>query len=310
MIMRKHLFLLIIAVVSLLNKQLIAQELKAKVTVMAGRVATTVDRKIFTTLQTQLNNFMNNRKWTGDVFRDNEKIECSFIVNIESAVEPNVYKASLTVQAARPVFNASYQAALVNFIDPELLFKYIEFQPVEFNENRVQGTDAGVANLTAVLAYYAYMIIGLDYDSFSPKSGEAFFRKAQNIVNNAPEGQRIAGWRMFDGLRNRYWLNENLINSKYNIIHDVVHTYYRAGLDKLIENENEARANMLQALIQLNAFNKENPNTMILQFFMQGKLNELIGVFKKGTAEEKTKAVEILSLLDIPNANKYKEEIK
>jgi len=308
--MRKHLFLLIIAVVSLLSKQLIAQELKAKVTVMAGRVATTVDRKIFTTLQTQLNNFMNNRKWTGDVFRDNEKIECSFIVNIESAVEPNVYKASLTVQAARPVFNASYQAALVNFIDPELLFKYVEFQPVEFNENRVQGTDAGVANLTAVLAYYAYMIIGLDYDSFSPKSGEAFFRKAQNIVNNAPEGQRIAGWRMFDGLRNRYWLNENLINSKYNIIHDVVHTYYRAGLDKLIENENEARANMLQALIQLNAFNKENPNTMILQFFMQGKLNELIGVFKKGTAEEKAKAVEILSLLDIPNANKYKEELK
>ena len=121
-----------------------AQELKAKVTVMASRVATTVDRKIFTTLQTQLNNFMNNRKWTNDVFKDNEKIECSFIINIESAVEPNVYKASLTIQAARPVFNASYQAALVNFIDPELVFKYVEFQPVEFNENRVQGTDAGV----------------------------------------------------------------------------------------------------------------------------------------------------------------------
>ncbi len=308
--MRKHFFLLIISVVSFLNTAVNAQELKAKVTVMAGRVATTVDRKIFTTLQTQLNNFMNNRKWTADVFRENEKIECSFIVNIESAVEPNIYKASLTVQAARPVFNASYQAALVNFIDPELLFKYVEFQPVEFNENRVQGTDAAAANLTAVLAYYAYMIIGLDYDSFSPKTGEPYFRKAQNIVNNAPEGQRIAGWRMFDGLRNRYWLNENLINTKFNIIHDVVHTYYRSGLDKLIENENEARANMLQALIQLSAFNKENPNTMILQFFMQGKSNELIGVFKKGTAEEKLKAVEILAFLDIPNANKYKEEIK
>ena len=205
---------------------------------------------------------------------------------------------------------ASYQAALVNFIDPELLFKYVEFQPVEFNENRVQGTDAAVANLTAVLAYYAYMIIGLDYDSFSPKTGEPYFRKAQNIVNNAPEGQRIAGWRVFDGLRNRYWLNENLINTKFNIIHDVVHTYYRSGLDKLIENENEARANILQALIQLSAFNKENPNTMILQFFMQGKVNELIGIFKKGTAEEKAKATEILSLLDIPNANKYKEELK
>ena len=308
--MRKPFCLFLFICFALLSKQSVAQELKAKVTVMAVRVATTVDRKIFTTLQTQLNNFMNNRKWTADVFRDNEKIECSFIVNIESAVEPNVYKASLTVQAARPVFNASYQSALVNFIDPELLFKYVEFQPVEFNENRVQGVDAGVANLTAVLAYYAYMIIGLDYDSFSPKTGEPYFRKAQNIVNNAPEGQRIAGWRMFDGLRNRYWLNENLINTKFNIIHDMIYTYYRAGLDKLFENESEARGNILQALIQLNAFNKENPNTMILQFFMQGKSNELIGIFKKGTPEEKIKAIEMLSLLDIPNANKYKEELK
>ncbi|MBA4257531.1 MAG: DUF4835 domain-containing protein [Chitinophaga sp.] len=308
--MRKQFCLFLFVCFALLSKQLVAQELKAKVTVMAVRVATTVDRKIFTTLQTQLNNFMNNRKWTADVFRENEKIECSFIVNIESAVEPNVYKASLTVQAARPVFNASYQAALVNFIDPELLFKYVEFQPVEFNENRIQGVDAGVANLTAVLAYYAYTIIGLDYDSFSPKTGEPYFRKAQNIVNNAPEGQRIAGWRMFDGLRNRYWLNENLINTKFNIIHDVIYTYYRAGLDKLYENEIEARGNILQALIQLNAFNKENPNSMILQFFMQGKSNELIGIFKKGTPEEKLKAIEILSLLDIPNSNKYKEELK
>lgn len=308
--MRKPFCLFLFICFALLSKQSVAQELKAKVTVIAVRVATTVDRKIFTTLQTQLNNFMNNRKWTADVFRENEKIECSFIVNIESAVEPNVYKASLTVQAARPVFNASYQSALVNFIDPELLFKYVEFQPVEFNENRVQGVDAGVANLTAVLAYYAYMIIGLDYDSFSPKTGEPYFRKAQNIVNNAPEGQRIAGWRMFDGLRNRYWLNENLINTKFNIIHDVIYTYYRAGLDKLFENESEARGNILQALIQLNAFNKENPNTMILQFFMQGKSNELIGIFKKGTPEEKIKAIEILSLLDIPNSNKYKEELK
>ncbi|MFY8026025.1 MAG: DUF4835 family protein [Sediminibacterium sp.] len=308
--MRKPFCLFLFICFALLSKQSVAQELKAKVTVMAVRVATTVDRKIFTTLQTQLNNFMNNRKWTADVFRENEKIECSFIVNIESAVEPNVYKASLTVQAARPVFNASYQSAMVNFIDPELLFKYVEFQPVEFNENRVQGVDAGVANLTAVLAYYAYMIIGLDYDSFSPKTGEPYFRKAQNIVNNAPEGQRIAGWRMFDGLRNRYWLNENLINTKFNIIHDVIYTYYRAGLDKLFENESEARGNILQALIQLNAFNKENPNTMILQFFMQGKSNELIGIFKKGTPEEKIKAIEILSLLDIPNSNKYKEELK
>ncbi|MEN9599008.1 MAG: hypothetical protein RL596_1319 [Bacteroidota bacterium] len=304
----KRIFFYIVIVGCLLCKQLAAQEMQAKVTVLASRVNTTVDRKIFTTLQQQLNSFMNNRKWTGDAFKANEKIECSFIINIESIVEPNLYKASLTIQTARPVYNTSYQAALVNFVDPEMVFRYIEFQPIEFNENRVQGTEPGAANLTAVLAFWAYTMLGLDYDSFAPKSGEQFFRKAQNIVNNAPEGRSISGWRVFDGLRNRYWLNENLINARYNIIHDVVYTYYRSGLDKMIENENEARANVLQALNQLHAYNRENPNTMIVQFFMQGKMNEIIGIFKKGTAQEKAKAVELLSVLDVINSAKYKEE--
>jgi hypothetical protein len=253
---------------------------------------------------------MNNRKWTNDVFKENEKIECSFILNLESIVEPNVYKASLTVQVARPVYNTSYQAALVNFIDPEVTFKYIEFQPVEFNENRIQGTDAGVANLSAIFAFYAYMLVGLDYDSFSPKTGDQYYRKAQNIVNNAPEGKGISGWRVFDGLRNRYWLNENLINSRYNIIHDVIYSYYRSGLDKMVENENEARANMLQSLQQLFAFNKENPNTMIVQFFMQGKSTEIIGIFKKGSVDEKAKLVELMNTLDVINATKYKQELQ
>jgi hypothetical protein len=209
-----------------------AQELQAKVSVVAARVSSAVDKKIFTTLQSQLTNFLNNRKWTSDGFQASEKIECSFILNIESSSDANTYRGTLTIQAARPIYNSSYQAAMVNFIDPDVQFKYVEFQPIEFNENRVQGTDAAAANLTALFAYYAYMIIGLDYDSFSPKAGDQYFRRAQNIINNAPEGKSIAGWRVFDGTRNRYWLNENLINSRYNIIHDVIYSYYRAGLDK------------------------------------------------------------------------------
>jgi len=295
---------------TMLCNTLQSQELQAKVTVLASRVNTTVDRKIFTTLQQQLNSFMNNRKWTGDVFKPNEKIECSFIINIENIIETNLYKATLTIQAARPVYNAYYQAAMVNFVDPEMVFRYVEFQPIEFNENRVQGTEPGAANLTAVLAFWAYTIIGLDYDSFSPKSGEPFFRKAQNIVNNAPEGKSISGWRVFDGLRNRYWLNENLINTRYNIIHDIVYTYYRSGLDKMIESENEARTNVLQALNQLYAYNRENPNTMIVQFLTQGKTNEIIGIFKKGTAQEKAKAIELMAVLDVVNSAKYKDELQ
>ncbi len=287
-----------------------AEELQAKVTVIASRVPTTVDRKIFTTLQTQLNNLLNNRKWGGDVFKQQEKIECNFLLNIESVVEPNVYKASLTIQAARPVFNSSYQAALINFMDADVTFKYIEYQPVEFNDNRVQGSDALVANLTAVFAFYSYMIIGMDYESFAPRGGDVFFQKAQNVVNNAPEGKGISGWRVFDGLRNRYFLIENLMNSRYNIIHDIIYSYYRAGLDNLYDKEEEARSNILQALTQLQAFNKENANTMFVQFFMQSKSQELIGVFKKGTPETKQKARELLGLLDVANASKYNEELK
>lgn len=287
-----------------------SQELLTKVTVIASRVNTTVDKRIFITLQTQLNNLMNTRKWTNDVFQQNEKIECSFILNIENIVEPNVYKATLTVQAARPVYNSSYQCALVNFLDAEVTFKYQEFQPIEFNESRIQGNDPIAANLTAIFAYYAYMIIGLDYDSFSPKGGEPYFRKAQNIVNNAPEGKGLSGWRVFDGLRNRYWLNENLINNRYNIVHDVIYSYYRAGMDKWYENESEARKNVLQTLVQLQAFNKENPNTMILQFFMQGKMQELIGLFKKGTPDERSRAVQLLSELDVINSPSYKQQLK
>jgi len=287
-----------------------AQELQAKVSVVASRVSSAVDKKIFTTLQSQLTNFLNNRKWTSDVFLPSEKIECSFILNIESASDPNTYRGTLTIQAARPVYNSSYQAALVNFIDPDVQFKYVEFQPIEFNESRVQGTDAAAANLTALFAYYAYMIIGLDYDSFSPKGGDQYFRRAQNIINNAPEGKSIAGWRVFDGTRNRYWLNENLINTRYNIIHDVIYSYYRSGLDKLFDKEPEARANILQSLTQLQAFSKENANTMIAEFFLQGKVTELVGVFKKATTEQKARAVDILAAIDIVNASRYKQEIK
>lgn len=306
--MYKKIFILLMGCIAAISLE--AQELQARVTVLSNRVTTNIDRKIFTTLQNQLTNLLNNRKWTNDTYRQNEKIECSFILNIESILEPNIYKASLNIQAARPVYHSSYQAALVNFQDADIAFKYLEFQPVEFNENRVQGTDASVANLTAIFAYYAYTIIGLDYDSFAPKTGEAYFRKAQNIVNNAPEGRGIAGWRIFDGLRNRYWLNENLINTRYNIIHDIIYGYYRNGLDNLYDKEADARIGILNALIQLQAFGKENPNTMIQQFFMQGKYQELVGIFKKAPPGEKVKAVELLSELDVVNASKYKEELR
>ena len=306
MLKKIGLFLFVI----MITLPVVAQEFQAKVTVNASRINSTVDKKVFATLQNQLSNFINNRKWTTDQFKPNEKIECSFLINLESITEPNVYKASLIVQAARPVFNSTYQAALINFQDADMLFKYIEFQPVEFNDSRVQGNDALTGNLTAILAYYCYTILGIDYDAFAPKNGDKFYQKAQNIVNNAPEASGINGWKLFDGLRNRYWLNENLVNNRYNIIHDVIYSYYRSGLDKMYDNETEARSNMLQSLTQLQAFNQENANTMFVQFFMQNKTTELIGIFKNGTAVDKLRAIDLLSKLDITNNQRYKDELK
>lgn len=287
-----------------------AQELQAKVSVIATRVPNTVDKKIFLTLQTQLNNFLNNRKWTKDVFQTQEKIECNFLLNIDRLVETNIYKATLTIQAARPVYSSAYQTPLINYQDADVTFRYVEYQPVEFNENRIQGTDAMAGNLTATFAFYVYTILGLDYDSFSPKSGDPHFQKAQNIVNNAPEGRDITGWKAFDGLRNRYWLNENIMNNRYNTLHDVIYNYYREGLDKMYEKDEAGRDQILSALTQLQTINQDNPNIMFVQFFMQGKSQELIKIFKKGSPLQKNRAVELLQKLDVANSANYKQEIK
>jgi Domain of unknown function (DUF4835) len=286
-----------------------AQELQGKVTVIAARVSTQTDKKIFQTLQTALNNFIFNRKWTKDEFKQQERIRCNFLLNIETGIDQNTYRAALTVQAARPVYNSSYESPLVNFIDDNVSFKYVEYQAVDFNENRISGSDPMNSNLSAVFAYYVYTILGMDYDSFSLRGGDPYFQKALNIVTNAPEGRDITGWKAFDGLRNRYWLAENLTNSRYGFFHEAIYNYYRLGFDNFYENEPVGRTAMLNCLGFLNNVNNENPNTMFIQFFFQGKSNEIIQVLKKGQPEEKSRAVEILQRLDIANAATYKKEL-
>jgi len=287
-----------------------SQELRARVNVISNRVSNSGDKKALTTLQTALNDFVNNTKWSNDTYAANEKIDCSFLLNVDPTGEPNVYKASLTIQSGRPVFNTSYVSPVVNYQDNDVTFKYVEFQQLEFNPNRVSGTDPLVSNLTAVFAYWINMILGFDYDSFSPRGGNAYFEKAENIVNNAPEGRNISGWKAFDGTRNRYWLAENLLNSRYTIFHDAIYNYYRMGMDKLYEQEATARLNILNVLTMLNTFNTQNPNTMILQFFFQAKTQELIQIFSKANPADKAKALELLKHLDVSSATKYEDQLK
>ncbi|MEO6541690.1 MAG: DUF4835 family protein [Ferruginibacter sp.] len=287
-----------------------AQELRANITVVSNQVGSNVNQNVFRTLQTALNTFINTRKWTADTYQPNERIECNFLLNLQPTGDLNVYNASLTIQAARPVYNTSYLSPIINFKDDNVIFKYVEFQQLEFNENRVSGSDALVSNLTAIIAYYANMILAFDYASFAARGGDTYFQKAQNIVNNAPDGRGISGWKAFDGIRNRYWLVENMVNSRYTIMHDIYYNYYRLGMDKLYEDENMARTEVMNVLNLLNNFNNDNPNKMISQFFFQGKSTELIKIFSKAPPQDKIRASELLQRMDITNAAKYKDELK
>ncbi|HEX2606915.1 MAG TPA: DUF4835 family protein [Flavisolibacter sp.] len=300
----KNTILILFCLSQLVSK---SQEIQARFTVNASQVSTQVDKKTFQTLQTALANFVNNRKWTGDNFQSQERIKCNFLLTINQDLGKNVYKAALTIQAARPVYGSTYESPLVNFQDDNVVFKYLEFQPVEFNENRVQGSDPLAANITALLAYYVNIILGMDYDSFAPRGGDPYFQKAQYIVNNAPEAGDIAGWKAFDGLRNRFKLAEALVDSRYTLIHDAIYAYYRTGLDQLSANDADGRSGVLASIGYLNTLNTENPGIMIIPFFFQGKSNELVKLFSKADQGMKVQAREMLVRLDLTNVNAYKE---
>ena len=287
-----------------------AQELSATVNIQTSKIENQIDTKIFTQFQKQLKDFINQRKWTSDVFALEEKIDCSFYISIESIVSPGVYEAKLSVVANRPVYNASYTTPLLNLQDANFTFKYQLAQPMEFNENRVQGADPLEANLTAVIAYYINIIIGLDYDSFAPKAGMPYFNKALNIVYNAPEGSGISGWKSYDGQRNRYILVDNLTKSGFDKLHEVIYSYNREGLDQMADKPEIGRAAILNALMAMQEINDANVNSMAVPILMQGKFTEIVGIFGNADKSMKKQLLNTLSVIDIANINRYKEKLE
>lgn len=302
--------LIIAFIVSLTFTSARAQELSATVNVQTSKIENQIDTKIFTQFQKQLKDFINQRKWTSDVFAIEEKIDCSFYITIESIVSPGVYEAKLSVVANRPVYNSNYTTPLLNLQDANFTFKYQLAQPMEFNENRVQGADPLEANLTAVIAYYINVIIGLDYDSFAPKAGAPYFNKALNIVYNAPEGSGISGWKSYDGQRNRYIFIDNLTKSGFDKLHDVIYSYNREGLDQMAEKPEIARAAILNALMAMQEINDANVNSMAVPILMQGKFTEIVGIFGNADKSMKKQVLNTLSAIDIANINRYKEKLE
>lgn len=283
-----------------------AQEIRANVSVVAGQVQN-VDKKIFTTLQNSIREFLNNRHWANDAFTPAERIECNFLLNVTGTTGADSYKASLTIQATRPVYNSSYVTSLLNIQDNNVVFRYVEFQQLEYSDTRIVGNDPLASNLTAILAYYVNIILGLDYDSFSPRGGDVYFKKALNIVNNAPDGKDVSGWKAFEGNRNRYWLQDNLLNAKFLQFHDVMYQYHRQGLDVMYDDVNKGRAAILNCLNMLYSIHQDIPNSMLMQTFFSAKGEELLKLFSKAMPQERSRAAELLSQMDVPNAQKYQQ---
>lgn len=286
------------------------QELNAQVTVIAPQLGTAVDASMVKDLEKQLTDFINQRKWSDDQFATEEKINCNFAIALTGIASQDVYEARLTVQAARPVYNSVYQSVLVNYQDPQFIFKFRPFQKLEFNPSQVAGTEALSANLTAMIAYYINIILGMDYDSFGRGKGKPFFKNAHNIVLGAPKAGNIKGWQAFDGQRNRYYLSSNLTAGNMEDIHQIFYTYFRGGLDSMYSHPKEARNSVMKALVDLQKFNQVHAGSMIEQFFMESRTDELVGIFKEAPPDIKNQALAILTELNPNGASKFNEALK
>lgn len=284
--------------ISFLTFQSFAQELRVNVQVLAPGIQLS-DKRVFTTLETAIREFMNNTRWSTDEFQRDERIEINMTFNITAYNLPDDFRGTLTIQSRRPVYNTNYGTALMNYMDNDIQFKYLEYQPLDFSEN------VFVSNLTAILGYYAYLMIGLDYDSFSLEGGAPYFQKAQQVVGSAQSAAE-AGWKPTElPPRNRYWYIENLLNPVFKPMREANYKYHRLGLDNMYNKMDEGRASVLEALELLQQVNRTRPSSFNMQLFFNAKADEIANIFSQATPQQKTKVLEILNELDPTNSKKY-----
>lgn len=279
-----------------------AQELKCTVSVISPQVQNT-EKRIFETLQNDIREFINSTRWTQDQFQPDERIECSILITVAERISNEQFRASIQVQASRPAFKTSYNSVLINVNDQDFTFKYVENDPIIWQEGSHQ------SQLASTLAYYAYMILGFDYDSFSPKGGEPYFQKALTIVNNA-QGEPEKGWKAFEGSSNRYWLVENVLNPRFDKFRSMYYQIHRMGLDVMSTDLNRGRNTIFTQLEPLRLLKRDQPNSFLLQVFFSSKADEFVNIFSGSMADQKTKAVNELTQMDPGNASKYNRILK
>ena len=294
-------YLLVILFLS--TKTVGSQELNCNVQISAQKIQGS-NRQVFESMQRDIYEFMNNTVWTNHVFSYAERIDCNIIMNLTEQLSADEFRGTIQIQLRRPVFNTTYNSTMLNFMDNNFQFRYVEFQPLEFDPNSYR------SSLVSVLAYYAYVILGFDYDSYSFEGGSEFFQVAEKIVTNAQNAAE-PGWKPYDGSRNRnrYWLIKNILDKEYEGIRRFIYEYDINGLDKMESKITEARASIVESLrlIQEVYRAKPDPFMYLIQIIMESKAEELINIFSDAFAEEKSRVMQILTEIDPGNKSKYEK---
>lgn len=299
--MKRFLFLNFIFLGAFISNKIKAQELRANVSILSPQVQMT-NKEIFTTLETAIREFVNSYRWTDLKFEENERLDCSFIFTIATYnPQSNAFAGTLQVQYSRPIFNSAYNSPLINFTDNDLRFSYIINQQLEYQPNN------HISNLTSLLAYYAYLIIGLDQASFIKGGGDAYFAIMQQIVSNAQNDASATGWRSFDGNKARFWLSDNLNSPAFKAMVDGYYNYHRLGMDQMSETnkQGDAKSTIKDVVLSLQDIWQKRPNALLITSFFDAKSDEIVSIFSGGPELDISKLKEVLQQIDAGRSNKY-----
>ena len=274
-----------------------AQDLNARVEVLAPKIQTT-NRRVFTELETAMKDFLNGRKWCLDPIMAQERFDCSFVLNVTSWDGNSAFSGQLQVESSRPVFNSAYTSTLFLTNDKDIDFTYSLGQTIDYSDQNFQ------SNLSSIMAFYAYIIIGLDYDTFSRFGGTPYFTMAQNVVNLAQSGNN-KGWKAFDSNLNRYWLAENLNDKAYAPMRSFMYDYYRNGLDIMADNTSKGVKEIASILPELTQIDQTRLGAMLPVVFYAAKSDELVSIFSKADSQDRLAAMNTLNQVDPADGNKY-----
>lgn len=285
------------AVILMVAGRMHAQELNCQVQINSQQIAIN-DNTVFEAMQRSVYEFMNTRRWTNDKFRPSERIDCSILIQINKRISTDTYEATFQISSSRPIYGSTYSSPLFRYQDESIVFKYLQFDVLDFSMN------AYLSELTSILGYYAYVILAMDYDSYSLYGGQEYWQKAQQIVSNAQTSGQ-GGWLSFSSRTNRYWLVQNSLNERFKPLRDCVYMYHRQGFDQMSENVQKGRGAVFEALKLSQKVHKAEPNSFNVRLFYTAKNDEIIKLFSKAEASEKNELITLLETVDPANANKY-----